>query len=141
VVRDVDDKIKSSTAWGAPTEGKETEFGGPVEAERNLSKEIRNRHAFAPDYADAELRFSLLEKSETKIRIKESHVTFNAPYVDKFEVWLLWDIVTPDPQSSQVVFRKSHHIEWFSKPIVWRIIRKAVITGIVEFNDQLPGFF
>ena len=99
MVRDVDDRVGTSTAWGTPTPGKETELDGPVLQERNLDKEVRNRVAFAPDYADTKLRFSLLEKSETKIRIKETHVTYDAPYVDNFEVWIYWDIVTPDPLS------------------------------------------
>ena len=129
------------TIWGTPTAGKETEFDEPVLQERNLEKEVRNRVAFAPDYADSEMRFSLLEKSDTAIRIKESHVTKNAPYVDNFEVWIYWEIRTPDPLSRQVVFRKQYYIEWFSKPIIWKVIAKAVIKGIVTYNDLLPNFF
>ena len=106
VVRDIDDKINLSTVWGPPTAGKEKEFDAPVIEERNMNKKIRNRVAFAPDYADLEMRFSLLEKTDTVIKIKETHVTKNAPYVDDFEIWLIWNILTPDKNSRQTVFRR-----------------------------------
>ena len=86
--------------------------------EKTLTKEVRNRIAFAPDYADLSVRFSLLEKTETYIKIKETHVTTNAPYADAFEVWIIWEILTPDPLSKLTAFRKQYYIEWFSRPAV-----------------------
>ena len=73
IVRDVDDKIKKSTPWGPPTPGNEEELGQPVIEERMIEKKIRNRVAFAPDYAMAYMRFSLIEKSDTRIIMKETH--------------------------------------------------------------------
>ena len=113
----------------------------PVQEERRLEKQIRNRVAFAPDYADAYIRFSLLEKSDTLIKIKETHVTKNAPYVDTFEVWTYWEIKTPDPLSRQVVMRKQFRLKWFSKPLIWRIIRGEITDDVIAYNDMLPVFF
>ena len=64
-----------------------------------MQKKVRNRVAFAPDYADLAVRYSLLEKTDTSIKIKETHVSSNAPYTDTFEVWIVWNIMTPDPNS------------------------------------------
>ena len=141
MLRDEDDKVGESTLWGPPEPGHEVKSAFPVQDERRLEKEIRNRVAFAPDYADTYMRFSLLEKSDTVIKIRETHVTKNAPYVDDFEVWAYWEIRTPDPLSRQVVFRKQYRIKWFSKPLVWRAIRGAVTDDVLSFNDRLPAFF
>ena len=35
-----------------------------------MQKKIRNRVAFAPDYADLYARYSIIEKTDTKIMIK-----------------------------------------------------------------------
>ena len=115
--------------------------GFPALQERRLEKRIRMDNPFTPDFAPLFMRFSLLEKSDTKIRIKETHVTTDAPYVDTFEVWILWDIITPDPSSSQVVFRKLYKCHWFDKPFMWRTVLSYAIDGIVDFNEKLPPFF
>ena len=106
-----------------------------------MKKDIRNRVAFTPDYAYETIRFHLLEKTDTKIKILETHVTENAPYTDSFEVWLMWEIISPDPLSYQVVFRKQYWVNWFSKPLVWKTIKKFIVEGLVDYNDLLPPFF
>ena len=116
--------------WGPPSEEYKELHGSTVVQERKFDKKIRNRVAFAPDYADSYAIFSVLEKTDTKLRIKQTHYTRNAPYTDSFEVWVLWDVLTPDPQSNQVVIRKVYKIKWFSKPLVWRIIRNAITKGV-----------
>ena len=145
VVRHDEDIPIDSTPWGAPAPGKETvKLAGedfPVLQERRLEKSIKMENPFAPDYSNLFLRVSLIEKSDTKIRIKETHVTTGAPYVDTFEVWVIWDIITPDPLSSQVVFRKLYYVNWFDKPFMWRTVLGFVIDGTVEFNELLPPFF
>ena len=78
----------------------------PVIEERMMEKKIRNRVAFAPDYAKAYMRFSVIERTETRIIMKETHVQRDAPYVKGFDVWVKWEILTPDPRSRQVVIRK-----------------------------------
>ena len=96
--RDPDDYITQSTAWGDP-EMYETFLDVPVLQERKIMKTIRNREPFTPDFSYIEHRYMLLEKTDTKIRFAEVHITSNAPYVDKFEVWFVWDIISPDPES------------------------------------------
>ena len=112
-----------------------------VSEERILQKRIRNRVAFAPDYADLYARYSIIKKTDTHITIKQTHVTENAPYVENFEVWLVWDMLTADPQSKQTTFRKQFKVKWFDKPMIWRMIQGIVGDRIIEHNDKLPTFF
>ena len=83
----------------------------------------------------------MLEKTDTKMKVKQTHFSRNAPYTETFEIWVIWDILTPDPESNQVVFRKQYKIKWFSKPVVWRIIRNAVTKGLNKQNELLPTYF
>jgi len=75
------------------------------------------------------------------IRIKETHQTKDAPYADAFQVWILWEILTPDPLSQQVVFRKQYNVHFKNKPMVWKAIRSAVGEKQATFNEKLPYFF
>ena len=83
----------------------------------------------------------MIEKTDTKIRIFEQHTSKNAPYTDTFQTEIFWDIMTPDPRSRQTVFRKSYHVRWFDKPLIWKIIKSFIVDEIVDFNRQLPAFF
>ena len=78
-----------------------------------MEKEIRIRAFGAPNYGDLHMRFSVLERSETRIMIKETHVTSNVPYSDDYEIWILWEVATDSPLSNLVAFRKTYMIEWF----------------------------
>ena len=69
IIRDEEDSITRSTKWGPPEIYKEL-HGGPVLEERLFDKKIRNRVAFAPKFADSYAVFSVLEKTDTKLRIK-----------------------------------------------------------------------
>ena len=120
--RDPEDYITLSTAWGDPEMYEEGFLDMPVLQERKMLKTIRNREPFTPDWSYIEHRYMLLEKTDTNIKIGEVHITSNAPYVDKFQVWFIWEIMTPDPESYQVVFRKQYNINWASKPMVWKTI-------------------
>ena len=140
--RDPDDYITKSTAWSDPVIT-ETFLDEPVLQERVILKTIRNREPFTADWSYIDQHYMLLEKTDTKIRIAERHITSNAPYTDKFQVWFYWEFITPDPESYQVVFRKQYFIHWNSgkKPLVWRTIVKYVRRGIADFNDQYAEFF
>ena len=121
VERDAEDEVLSSTTWGEPTPGFETEvqYDVPVLQERRLDKLNRIRAAFAPDHGKEHIRFQLLEKSATKIKIKETHVNGDeVPYGDTFEIWMVWEVLTPDPLSQQVVFRKQFYLHWIDEPWV-----------------------
>lgn len=67
---------------------------------------------------------SLVEKSDTKITIKATNVNDGAPYVEKFQTWVKWEILTPDPRSKQVAVRQTYNVHWFSKPMI--------VAGYVE---------
>ena len=105
-MRDEEDTIMTVTEWGPPTEGYQELHGHFVLQQRQFDKNIRNRIAFAPDYAESYAVFSLLEKTDKKMKVKQTHFSRNAPYTETFEIWVIWDILTPDPASNQVVFRK-----------------------------------
>ena len=140
ITRDPDDKLKFITAWGPPTPGFEEGFGKPVIEERRLEKKVRTR-GMGPDYAYLKAYTSLVEKTDTRILIKQTQKTEDAPYVDTFEVQIAWEFLTPDPLSYQVAIRKSYYIRWFSSPMVKGIITKAVTNGVKEFNTKLSDFF
>ena len=100
----VPETLEVVVPWGSPSPGQETMNIDdvndiPVLEERRVEKRVRIRQAFAPDYGYNTQTFSLLEKSDTMIRIKETHQTKDAPYADAFQVWILWEILTPDPLS------------------------------------------
>ena len=142
LLRDPDDYITLSTPWGEPEFYPETFRDMPVLQERKILKTIRNREPFTPDWSYIEQRYILLEKTETLIKFAEVHITTNAPYVENFEVHFIWEILTPDPESYQVVFRKQYNLHWLkSKPLVWKTIRKFVFKGIVDYNNQYSTFF
>ena len=85
VERDPDDELKLVTAWGTPTPGFETQFDMPVIEERRMETKVRTR-GMGPDYAYSKVYTSLLEKSDTKILIKQTQKTEDAPYVSAFDV-------------------------------------------------------
>ena len=117
-----EDLLLLYTEWRNPSPGQEIHLDTPVLEERILEKSMRIRQAFAPDYVDYYARFSLLEKNETYIRVFEQHITRNAPYTDTFQIEVTWEIITADPLSNQVAFRKQMYTKWFKKPIIWRLI-------------------
>ena len=71
IERDNEDKLKLMTAWGSPTPGYETQLGMTTIQERRMEKKVRSR-GMGPDYAYLHVYTDLLEKSDTKILIKQT---------------------------------------------------------------------
>ena len=117
-----EDLLLLSTDWRNPSPGEEVHLDTEVIQERILEKSMRIRQAFAPDYVDYYARFSVLEKNETYVKVFEQHITRNAPYTDSFQIEVVWEIVTADPRSNQVAFRKQGSIHWWKKPLIWKLI-------------------
>ena len=130
-----------STGWRKPTEGFDTILDQPVLQERIFEKNMRLHIAFAPDFVDYYARFSILEKNETYMKVFEEHITYDAPYTDSFNYWAFWEVITPDPRSHQVVFRKQFTLHWIDKPLIWELINSIAEETSKEVNDLLPPFF
>ena len=119
IMVDPEDLLLLSTNWRRPSEGQTVLIGKPVIQERIFEKDKRARIAFAPDFVNYYARFSLVERNETYMQVFEQHITTGAPYTDTFHYNAIWEAMTPDPRSNQVVFRKSFRIRWFEKPLIW----------------------
>ena len=84
--------------------------------------------------------FSLLEKTDLAITIKITTVSDGALYADSFELWMIYEIITPDIRSNQVAMRQTYRLKWIKKPIVYKLIKKEFKDGVKESNADLPQF-
>ena len=151
--RDIDDYLLRSTVWGEPSPGWEFPGGQvaidngwdwkePVLKERRYDKVNRIYAAFTPDWGDEFIYIQLLAKNETYIKILQHHIQGEeVPYADTFVIWMVWEMLTPDPLSHQVVFRKSSKVEWVDKPIVGKTIERITLVGLNRYHNKCAAFY
>ena len=94
------------------------------------------------DHCDSKRHLLLTEKSDRRIQIEKRVIASDAPYTDRFQVLLKWDILTADPLSQQVVLRQTFKMDWFDKPwALWRTIESTALDNTRDASDKLPEWY
>ena len=128
--------------WGQPSEGEEVIWGKDVVQERMLERFRARKHNLFCQHIHEEVYLSLVEKTDTKITLKESTIYKDLNFYRGFEFWVKWEIVTDDPRSQQVALRQSYVVKWYDKP--WglgKLINWEVMTDFREDNKKFEDFF
>ena len=140
--RDEEDELLNYTNWGTPSPGFERELNKEVRKERIIDKNLRIRGNRFAKHVHSVQYISLVEKTGTHITIKMTNVNDGAPYVEDFQTWVKWEMITPDYRSNQVAIRSSFNIHWKKKPFaIAGYVENSAITGIKGDNEGLPEYF
>ena len=141
-IRDPEDILIQLTKWIPPTEGFEVVDNRTVMAERHLERDLKFHSAFTPDYCRNFARYSMLEKNETHLTWKVTAYGFDdCAGGTSFENWMMWEIMTPDPRSRQVVHRLTYWINWLDRPWYGSTIEGILEDGFEKYNYELNNFF
>ena len=92
-------EVLANEDWGQPSEGAEEFFATPVIHERMYERIRRRRHNLFTDHIHERIYLSLVEKTDTKIVLKEETIFDDLKMYEGFEQWVKWDIMTDDPRS------------------------------------------
>lgn len=65
----------------------------------------------------------------------------DCPYSLAFESWMLWEIMTPDPRSSQTVHRVTWRFNWINRPSIWGMIDSMAVDAMENANPSLTDFY
>ena len=109
ILRDPSDIFIEERLWSEPQTNKTWENQTVIQ-ERYIHRRLRVYQALAPKHCSYYIELSLLVKNETHIRIHEKHWGDECPYSDRAYTNVLWDILTPDPRSNQIIHRNIYQI-------------------------------
>jgi len=140
--RDKPTAVFANGDWGTPTEGDEEFFGKEVISERMYERVRRLRHNLFANHIHENIYLSLVERTDTRIVLKEATEYNDMRAYDGFDQWVKWDVLTDDPRSHQTVLRQSYTMKWWDYP--WgfgRVVQWDHETDFKEDNKRWADFF